>query len=170
VGGEPTLKLSTADNLYWDINFPPQAMSIYIKFDRLTAMNTGDGVFSLGSSGPGKTPRLLVWSNSTNFATLYDDGVTQVTVAATAAPVANDTIELLTTLSTAGALTLHQSINGATATTTTTSSTALTYPSTWYEWKMWFNTLGDSGPGQTRLRALKVHTGARSLAYMRALS
>ena len=172
VGGQPTIKLTTAgpSQLYFDINFAPQNMTLYAKFKQGSGMGDFDAVFQVGSTSATADPRWAAWSDGTYYTCQYDNGSAAATATLSAAPSTGDTVEIRAVLLGSGNVELHQSVNGGAETTATSSSTAVTLSSTWAASKLWVGCRGANAHASMNVYAVKVHTGTRSLDYMRALS
>lgn len=100
---------------------PPQAMTIYAKFEERGTINVSSGtVVMLGSSGVILKFQATAGAYQIRHA---GSGGATVTSTAAAAPVLEDTVELLGTLSSTGVVQLTQSINAAAAVTAAASAT-----------------------------------------------
>ena len=157
-----------AESLYWPFNMRRRAMTVYVKFVErgAAAASTGLGLLRIGSGTAAADPRLVIREGSGVYRAEYDDGTTDAGSALAAAPSIGDTVELLVTLTGAGVVQIHQSINGA-AKTSATAATGGGLPPAWSGARLYLNSLGTTLQGFNSFLATKVATGVRSMAYMR---
>ena len=118
------------DALTWTIAFRPQALSIYLRFQERGTINTASGdALHLGNSGF-TGARLLLRVASGAYRFFHNNGYSEVTATPGSSPTVGQWVELVLRLGANGAVSVVQSINGATA-TTTSDSAALTIAAAW---------------------------------------
>lgn len=151
-----------ADQAYSRYPWQPMAATYYVRFlERGTISNASAKVFHIGADSA-TGARLYIESTGTVYRAIYTDGTTTKTATLAAAPTYGQLVELMLSITSAGVITLSQSIALAPATTAT--DTALALPSAWggSPPKLWINSLSTTNVGLISLRAL---VGLRTSAY-----
>lgn len=154
-----------ADSLKFTLSARPQAMTAYLRFMDNGTRNTAGLILRFGSSDTAADPRLQIDAASTGYRITHDNGTSSVTATTPALGALGDSVELMGTLSAAGAVQLTQSINGGT-TAQSAQSGGITLGQTWAASQVWVN---DSS-GYIGLRNLAVSRGVQSIATMRRLA
>ena len=160
----------TVDALSWVFNSRPQAMTVYVKFIETGAVKNyagGTTIIQLGSGNAshGYGPRFFVVPNSATsylYRAGYHNGTAGVTSTLATGPAIGNVVELRATLSAAGVVRLHQSINGA-AETSATASSAQALKQTWGSSALILN-------NHMAWLAIHVERGIHDLATMRQLA
>ena len=157
----------SADSLYWDFVTPPRSMTVYVKFvERGTKGLSHPGLYRIGSATNAADPRVAVRVSGSKYQAEYDDGTTNaVTVPGVATDYGNE-VEHMVTVSTAGVVSVTQSIGGG-APSTGTPATGGALPSAWSGARLYLNSRGTSGAGYNSFLEVKVAARVRSLDYMR---
>lgn len=158
------------ETMYATFASAPQAMTVYAQFREIgSASDGGFALFQVGSSNGGDEPRLGVFTESANgrYRAHYETvaGTAQATPAVDVAW--DEDGEVIATLSAAGQIAAAVSAGGAAETTGTGGTLAL--PAAWADTRVYLNSLGNFNRGLSALRSLKIATGVKSLAEMRAL-
>lgn len=156
------------DQLSFPFTARPQAMSIYVRFVETGTLlkGTNQKLLFLGNA----TVFYQVISNGTFYLASYGNGISSsVTSTAGSTPSVGQRVELLATLSAAGAVTIHQSINEGAVTTASTSA-ARTLPVTWGAQTLWVNSLSTSNVGMNAFRNIEIAAGVRTMQQMRVLA
>lgn len=157
----------------------PQAMTIYMEwFDRSNAVAAGltipliqggtvvnPGIVRVGDILGTANNSLNIVQTTTGFVGTINNGGTSSTSTLSAVPTYGNLVALRATLTTAGALTIYVSINGA-AEVVGTTSTAVGMPGSWVEATAWPNTLGGTAFGNMVLRSFKIYPGVLSKAVI----
>ena len=153
-----------AENLYFDFPHAPQPMTMYADFiERGTFQATGAarGILTIG--------------NATTYAQLFKNAsgeygsrtsVTGQAATPAGSPVYGDRVELMATLNSQAQMAATMAINGVI--TRENQLTTGILPSAWGAERAYVNDLGGTTPGYAAFRSVKVSSGLRSLAYMRA--
>jgi hypothetical protein len=145
--------------------YAPQEMTVYCRFvEQGTLQTTSARLFQIGG---GSGAAFIVLRSGGVYAVLYSDGTVEASRALSVAPTIGDTVEIRATLSPAGVIQIHQSINGA-AETSSTESTAIALPAAWSDTKIWLNSVSTSGHGFNAFRNVIASRGIRTMAEMRA--
>jgi len=159
-----------ADAMYFDWPFPPQEMTVY---GHVVGYNGGDNNNKLFQIGHGNTDKPLLQlyiNNSHIMRVLYQDGVTSAETAATLAALSTgDDFEFRATLSAAGVIQCHQSINaGSEASSAAAAGGAL--PAAWAGTRFYIGAGGDgNAPTGLNWLVVKASRGTKTMAQMRAL-
>ena len=157
-----------AERLTWSFLPVPQEMTIYVKFIEAGTIESVARILEIGNS---VNPKLIVQSTGSSFYSVFYrlDASTSTTSELVATPALGDTVELLVTLSAAGAVQISQSINGAGATTATAGS-AITLAAAWGATTLAINDSGGgAGIGFNKFHAIKIAPGTKTLQQMREL-
>jgi hypothetical protein len=165
-----------ADSFYADFPYPPQAMTLYVKFvERGTlagAIPSSERVVHIGSTSSVGYPRFLLYAHPDGvYKCAHDNGTTTVVAGTTSTLSATsygDVVELRGVLNADGSVTIGQSINSGTE-ETSTDSTAVTLGTAWADTRIWINSVGSAFYGVSQYRSVKVARGAKTMAEMRAL-
>lgn len=141
----------------------PQAMSIYVRFVEGGSLVAGAYVLYIGSA----TVFLEISSSGSFYRAQYNNGISS-TVASTlaAAPTHGQRVELLVTLTSAGVVTISQSINEG-AVSTATSGAARVLPSAWGAATMWINSFSTTAVGFNAFRNIEIMAGVQTMQAMR---
>ena len=120
-----------ADQCYWsNVIGRPQAMTIYCRFVEVGGITVNDGfVFNVGGTGVPQF-NVIMPSGGAAYRIRHFNATSSVTGTLATAPTVGQVVELVAQLSANGSVQLHQSINGATATSTTASG-ALALAAAW---------------------------------------
>jgi len=154
----------TVDALSWVFNSRPQAMTVYLKFIEVGAIKNyagGTAIIKLGSGNPSFyiTPNAAA---SYLYRAGYHNGTAAVTSTLATGPAIGSIVELRATLTAAGVVRLHQSINKA-AETSATASNALALKQTWSSSTLILN-------NHVGWIAICIERGIHDLATMRQLA
>lgn len=157
-----------AETFYAPYTHAPQEMTVYVKFvERGSNLITNAGIVHIGGTSPGGDPRLQVHAiGAGGYSFRYDDGT--VTAAASAAsPSHGSVVEIVGQVTTAG-VSIYQSIGGATA-TSATQAAAFTFPSAFNASRAYIGSRGTAEYGLAEVLSVKIASGTKTLAEMRAL-
>lgn len=159
------------DQLSFPITFRPQAMTVYVRFVELgTASMLSSANNRLLQIGAATDPRFAILGISGGaYQAFLDNGPTQSVVTASGSPSYGSRVELCVTISSAGLVTIIQSINGA-ATTTATAASAAALPSAWSSATIWFNSISTATVGYAAYRNVEIVQGVRTMQQMRVLA
>jgi hypothetical protein len=165
-----------ADSFYADFPYPPQAMTLYVKFvERGTlagAIPSNERVVHIGSTSSLGYPRFLLYAHADGvYKCAHDNGTTTVVAGTTSTLSATsygDVVELRAVLNADGSVTIGQSINSGTE-ETSTDLRAVTLGTAWADTRIWINSVGSASYGVSQYRSVKVARGAKTMAEMRAL-
>lgn len=147
--------------------FQPMAASYYVRFIELGSVGTvNTKVFYLGNDA-GTGARIYIESSGTFYRAIYTDGTTTKTATLAVAPTYGQVVELLLTITSAGVITLEQSI--AVATSTSAADTALALPSAWSGSSLWLNSLSTSNVGFMALESFLKTRSVYPMADFRTL-
>lgn len=156
-----------AESIYWTFNLAPQSLSVYLKFiERGTASDeAGGGIFHIGNAA-GSGARIDLEESSGAYRLLHYNGSASVTSTHSTSPSYLDTVEILATVSSAGAVQISQALNGG-ATSSASASASNALPSAWAGTRAYLGSLGSSTIGLNEYLVAKVATGVRNMTYMR---
>ncbi|GAG34261.1 unnamed protein product [marine sediment metagenome] len=160
------------DQLNWTITSRPQAATYYVRlveagsifsssFPRILEINNGSG----------GNPRFYIIQNSNGkyrVGYVNAEGTT-VTSDLTTAPTVGDVVELRATLSSAGVVQIHQSINSGTETSAVASSTQV-LPTAWSGTQLWLNSRDTTQVGFNKFLDIVILRDIQSLATMRRIA
>jgi len=166
-----------ADNMYFDWPFPPQEMTVYVKFVTLGTgtynpggAGSAGGIVYIGSATDGTDTRLMIGArgDAAGFRMEYDDGTTSSDSQMTTTPAIGDTIELRATLSASAVAQLHESINGGSEGSGGTGS-ASTFTAAFAGERCYINSRGSTIPAFAEYHVVKIARGTKTMAQMRTL-
>jgi hypothetical protein len=164
------LRMGTADFLSWPAAPAPQALSGMIDLVE-TGARTSSGATLFAISDDAVTgARLWLDTSGTYYRINYTDGTTTRTATLTTGqPSSGQRVRLRWTLTSAGVVSLWQSINGAAE--STASASALTLPAAWAAGaKVRLNSRGaTANPAQGWYRRVKVVAGIVSVDVLEAV-
>lgn len=153
----------TRDLLSRTFTARPQAMSIYVRFVEGGTLVAGAWVVYIGNT----TTLLAIGSNSSFYAGNYNNGITAaVSSTLAAAPSVGQGVELLLTLTSAGVITISQSINGGTV-TSGAASAARVLPVAWGAQTIWVNSFSTANVGFNAFRNIEIMAGVHTMQEMR---
>ncbi len=166
---------STVETFYTDFVAPPQAMTVYAKFQDAGSLAQGAtrGIVHIGGTSATSGARFQITVPSTSaYRVGYSDGTTGISSDITSsAAVWSSTVELRGVLTAAGSLVAGQSLNGGTETlgdaVTTPGSVPL--PSAWSGQRIYIGSRATVSQGVGVYQAIKVARGEKTMAQMRAL-
>lgn len=157
------------DVAYLPLTEPPQPLTVYVRFIELGTGLDGltRGVFSLGESN---TNSLFVLNDTANFYRVYHRNGTDVIGGPPATQTAyGDLVELRVTLSAAGVVQLHQTINGGTEESGSASNTIAMNPG-WDVPRVYLGARGANSAGLAGLTHVAIAKDAQSRETMRQLA
>jgi len=165
-----------ADRLEFPFYAHPQAMTVYAHFIERAAPNwTAEGgaerrIVQVGSSGSNDKTLRIVKTNTTDAYAVHHTNVTPATVTSSVDvnPVYGSRVEVLGTMTAAGAVTASASKDGGTAMVGSTSATQ-TVDAAWTAQNVYVGTIGGNGNGDIALRSLIIASGVQTMDTMRAL-
>ena len=168
---DASVRTRAADQLSFTFNAIPQAMSLYVRFIEHGSVKIASSrVLQIGDAS---NARLLILTDSSPgvYRVQYQNGTGAAAVQSAMAvgPSLRDQVELLATLTAAGIVQLHQSINRATM-TSGIASTALVLPLTWGASTIWANSVSTTGVGFIVLLNWLVMRGVQDFATMRRIA
>ncbi len=157
-----------ADSLVDEYTAVPQEATWLVSF---VEGGTIDGIsattlLTVGNSA-WAAPYLTIRTNGTYYQAVHDPAAASISTLAVA-PVKGDLVEIRVTVSSAGVVQIHQSINGA-AEVSATAGTAQAFGGAWSALELTVNGVG-SYIGTTGISSIKNATGSNSLATMQALT
>lgn len=161
--------VKNADVAYLDFTAAPQEMTVYARFFELGGSDVDSSrVFQI-SSAAAANPRLAIYALSGLYRGMYHNGTTEVYSPMAASPSYGQLVELRLTLSGAGVVQLHQSLNGASE-TSATASAANALPSAWSDTRLYVGSAGSTGQGVNAFSHVYAWAGTKTLAECRALA
>ncbi len=160
----PGLLMGSGDTCWWDFLLHPTAITLYVEFVQPAAFPPAvKGLIYLGNAAD-TGARVLIESSGTQYRMILGDGVSGRTSALTGtAPTAGQRVQLRGTLTAAGVIQLHQSIDGAPE-TDAASDAALALKSSWGGQRVYLNSRGSGSVGGALYLDAKVAIGAPSIA------
>lgn len=159
----------SADELYYDFPWVPQALAVYLKVLDWPAGLASAAGFHIGSATAATNPRLLLDISSSGLLSgIFHNGTASQSTGTVTAPTEGQKVEALLTLSATGVLTLSVSKDDGAASTPSAGS-AQALPTAWADERLYINSAGTTLQGIARVAALKVVRGVQTLADMRAL-
>lgn len=158
----------------WSLLFTmtPQESTWYVKFiERGTLQISSARLFQLSQSGADANAFTVRDNGAGRYYARLTDG-TPATLSDSAmavAPLFGDLVELRATISPAGVVQLHQSVNNG-AEASGVAGSAAGFPSQWGGGTatLWLGSRGGAGAGAAEFYGVKVARGTRTLAEMRA--
>jgi hypothetical protein len=160
-----------AETFYADFVAPPQAMTVYAKFqDAGTLANSLQGIVHIGGSGATTGARFQIVSPSaTAYGVLHGNGVdASITANITSSAVWANVVELRGVLNADGSVLIGQSLDSGTETTNSTATTR-SLASAWNDSRIYIGSRGTATQGVGVYQAVKVARGEKTMAEMRAL-
>jgi len=166
---ECALRMTSRDQFYWAMNVLPQEMTVYVKFVEQGTRTTADArLFHLGHQTAVATDaRFYVDSTGTQYRVVHDNSSAERTATVTGSPTAGQSVEILAQLEADGGVAIEMSIEGATA-TTASDGTANTLAAAWAGPYLHLNGVAAGNQGANDFRVVKIASGTRTLAQMRA--
>ena len=159
------------ETLYADFVAPPQAMTVYAKFQDAGSLKLAatQGILHIGGTSASSGSRLqLEVPSGTEYKLGYAVGSSGVESKLTSAAVWSSEVELRGVLSATGTVQLGQSIDGG-AETLATESSAVALPTSWESPRIYIGSHGTDRYGAGVYQAIKVARGEKTMAQMRAL-
>ena len=161
-----------AETFYADFVAPPQAMTVYAKFqDAGTLANSLQGIVHIGGSGATTGARFQIVSPSaTAYRVLHGNGVDASVTAdiSSSAAVWANVVELRGVLNADGSVLIGQSLDSGTETTNSTATTR-SLASAWNDSRIYIGSRGTATQDVGVHQAVKVARGVKTMAEMRAL-
>jgi hypothetical protein len=152
--------------LEWDAAWLPQELTLYVHgIERGTAgASANDVLVQIGADG--SNPHLIIESSGTVYRADYFGSASRTSTLG-AAPSNGEQVELRLTLSAAGVVQIHQSIEGG-AETSASAATANALPAAWGATKIRLNAnQAGASLGDFEYRTVKVAAGILTLAEAR---
>jgi hypothetical protein len=166
---------SQTETFYADFVAPPQAMTVYAKFQDAGSLAQGAtrGIVHVGGTSGTSGARFQITVPSTSaYRVGYSDGTTGVSSDITSsAAVWSSAVELRGVLTAAGSLVAGQSLNGGAETLgdAVTAPGSVSLPSEWSGARIYIGSRGTVSQGVGVYQAIKVARGEKTMAQMRAL-
>tara|TARA_Y100000593_G_scaffold88497_1_gene170918 strand:+ start:5132 stop:6364 length:1233 start_codon:yes stop_codon:yes gene_type:complete len=162
---------SETETFYADFVAPPQAMTVYAKFqDAGTLASSTQGIVHIGGSGATTGARFQILSPSASaYGVLHGNGVdASITANITSSAVWANVVELRGVLNADGSILIGQSLDSGTETTNSTA-TIRSLASAWNDSRIYIGSRGAATQGVGVYQAVKVARGVKTMAEMRAL-
>jgi len=161
------LLLGTSDLLYWPVPVLPAAMTGYLEFVQVGAVPAASScIWYLGNSG-NTGARFWIDSSGTYWRLNHHNGTSSVTSTLAAAPASGNRVALRFTITSAGVIQLHQSVNGA-AESSATASGSLALASAWGDTRLYGNSTGATNGAAVSIIRSRLAYGSLTAAEMQA--
>lgn len=155
-----------ADNLSFPFPSQPEAISLYVRFVELGMRQLGT-LPRLVAIGGSAAPNLVVFTNGTNYyVALLSAGGVESDSTDSSTPTLGQQVELLITLSAAGAPQIASSINSG-AIVTAVAGPARPLSQTWNAQTLYVANASGIGNGYAAFRNILVLRGVQSMTTMR---
>lgn len=146
---------------------PPQEQTVYVKFVEQGTVLAGNGarVLEIGNAA---NPKLILWQNAGVYGAFYRLNAGSSAASATGvAPSLDDSVELLATLSGAGAVQASISVNGG-ATTVASAGADIGLAPAWGQARVDINANAGGDTGSNAFIQVTILAGTKSLAQCQA--
>lgn len=168
--GQPTLRMTSRDQLYWPLGFLPREMTVYVEFiEQGTRTTSSARLFQIGHQTSVSTdPRFYVMSDGSQYEVHHDNGGTDRFVDVSPSVDVGDVVEVRAVLQADGGVEIGITEDGG-AESTDVNGTAAALQSAWAGPYLHLNGVGGSNQGSTDFRVVKIANGDRSMAEMRSV-